>query len=101
MKKALIFAGLVLVAGWNGSIYAKAMETEATTANRHNWEQMSTDFEIIPTDSHEFTYWKNFIRHTRTCEVSLKIKTTVYYCDLHNHTRTSTELDGTVHSYNH
>ncbi|SHH00966.1 hypothetical protein SAMN05421807_10360 [Virgibacillus chiguensis] len=67
----------------------------------HEWKQKSSDINYIHTGSHEFTYWKNFMRHKRTCHISQKIKTTVYYCDLHNHTKSKTVHVETVHSEQH
>ncbi len=70
-------------------------------ATLHKWEKVSTDVNMIHTGSHEFTYWKNFMRHTRTCDISQKVKTIVYYCDLHNHTKSESIHIETVHSERH
>ncbi|WP_099159739.1 hypothetical protein [Virgibacillus ndiopensis] len=68
---------------------------------QHNWEKSSTNYDRIHTGSHEYTYWKNFMRETRTCDISIKIKTVVYYCDLHDHTKSTTHLEETIHSGRH
>src|SRR5690625_1830196 len=73
-------------------------ESNGTT---HNWVEYSTSFETIEVGTHEYSYWKNFIRHTRTCHISHVIKTVVYYCDEHDHTKVETELVETIHSGNH
>ncbi|MFD1037494.1 hypothetical protein ACFQ3N_03520 [Virgibacillus byunsanensis] len=84
------------------AVEAKAQENEIGYKDvQHNWLEFSTGYETIETDSHEYTYWKNFMRHTRTCDISHKIKTVVYYCDLHNHTNSKSFLEETIHSFRH
>ncbi|GAB3794364.1 hypothetical protein [Virgibacillus kimchii] len=75
-----------------------ASETNGST---HNWEEYSTSHETIEVGTHEYSYWKNLIRHTRTCHISHVIKTVVYYCDEHDHTKIETEVVETIHSGNH
>lgn len=72
-----------------------------TEDSEHNWQESSTDYNTIQTGSHEYTYWKNFIRETHTCEISQRIKTVVYYCDIHDHTKSETEVEETIHSGRH
>ncbi|WP_163971891.1 hypothetical protein [Oceanobacillus halotolerans] len=67
----------------------------------HNWEQYSSETNVIEAGSHEFTYWKNFIQRTRTCNLSYEIKTVVYYCDIHDHTRSETFIEEEHHSEDH
>ena len=68
---------------------------------QHNWKEYSTDTNIFQNDSHDITYWKNFISYTRTCNISHKVKTVVYYCDMHDHTKSETYLEDITHSENH
>ncbi|MUK90197.1 hypothetical protein GMD78_17635 [Ornithinibacillus sp. L9] len=72
-----------------------------TAETKHNWKEYSTDYEIIEVGTHEYTYWKNFIRHKRTCHISHRIKTVVYYCDIHDHTKSETFLEEIIHSEKH
>ncbi len=76
---------------------AEEMEVE----QQHNWEESGTNHEVIQTETHNYYYWKNFIRQTGTCEISLKLKTVVYYCDLHNHTKTKSNIEERLHSEKH
>lgn len=80
------------------AVEAKPVE-EGTEA--HNWQEYSTHYEIIEAGSHEYTYWKNFIERTRTCDISHKMKSVVYYCDVHGHTDSEIYLDETIHSHEH
>ncbi|SHG35796.1 hypothetical protein [Ornithinibacillus halophilus] len=83
-----------------GSSFAEEVNDESQ-ANKHNWQVYSTDYEEIDVGTHEYTYWKNFIRQKRTCQISHRIKTTVYYCDAHDHTRSETHLEEIIHSERH
>lgn len=78
-----------------------AHESHPQDKLEHNWEEYSTDFHEIEAGSHKFTYWKNFMKHTRTCHITHKIKTVVYYCDLHDHTKSESFLEETIHSSPH
>lgn len=52
---------------------AEIIEGDTTTDEiEHNWEISSTNYEIIHVDTHEYTYWKNFLGETRTCDVFIK-----------------------------
>ncbi|MFC3041876.1 hypothetical protein ACFOGI_16700 [Virgibacillus xinjiangensis] len=87
------------VAIWpSEEIQAKVEEGEELS---HNWEESSTSEDIIHADSHEYTYWKNFLRVTRTCDISHRVTTTVYYCDVHDHTKSETNLEEVMHSGKH
>ncbi|MBP1971288.1 hypothetical protein J2Z83_003427 [Virgibacillus natechei] len=83
------------------SFFVYDNENTVLDETQHNWEEYSTDTEIIHTGSHEYTYWKNFGRESRTCNISHKIKTVVYYCDVHDHTYSETFLEETIHSEDH
>ncbi|WP_085991236.1 hypothetical protein [Oceanobacillus senegalensis] len=67
----------------------------------HNWVEYSTDFNEVDGGTHEYTYWKNFIKRTRTCQKTHMIKTVIYYCDKHDHVKSETFLDETTHSHRH
>ncbi|GAA0419367.1 MAG: hypothetical protein ACQEWU_10915 [Bacillota bacterium] len=67
----------------------------------HNWQEYHTETSFIKTGTHEYKYWKNFMRHKRTCEIYQKLKTIVYYCDVHDHAKSETIHEGTVHSEKH
>ena len=104
MRKIIVLSLIILITslsniGITGAA-SNSMETE-TAGSTHNWIEYSTGYETIEVGSHEYSYWKNFIRHTRTCHISHVIKTVVYYCDEHDHTKTETELVETIHSGNH
>ncbi len=68
---------------------------------QHNWQEYSTHYETVKVRSHDYTYWKNFIEKTRTCNVSHKLKAVVYYCDVHDHTHSEIFLEDTIHSEKH
>ncbi len=72
-----------------------------TTDMQHNWKKYGTDINVFQTDTHEVTYWKNFMRYSRTCNISHEVKTIVYYCGLHDHTKSETFLEEITHSVNH
>ncbi|MGJ9457746.1 hypothetical protein [Oceanobacillus sp. CF4.6] len=72
-----------------------------TTDVQHDWKEYGTDINVFQTDSHDVTYWKNFMRYSRTCNISHKVKTVVYYCELHDHTKSETFLEDITHSVNH
>jgi hypothetical protein len=67
----------------------------------HNWQVQDTYEEQVDGGTHEFTYWKNFMRYTRTCQVIHHIKVVVYYCDVHDETKTESTLIKTEHSERH
>ncbi|WP_157087658.1 hypothetical protein [Oceanobacillus damuensis] len=71
------------------------------TAVEHNWVEYSTDIKEMEVDTHDITYWKNLMRYTRTCTISHVIRTVVYYCDIHDHTKSETFLDDVIHSEKH
>ncbi|CDQ38836.1 hypothetical protein BN990_01111 [Virgibacillus salexigens] len=75
--------------------------TEDDSNKSHNWQEYSRDTNIIDTGTHEFTYWKNFMKHKRTCQISQKVETIVYYCDVHDHTKSETKYLETIHSHKH
>ncbi len=77
------------------------MERTPHNHEGHNWKQSSVDYHVIEAGEHEFSYWKNFMKHSRTCHISHRIKTVVYYCDIHGHTKSETTLDEINHSVKH
>ncbi|WP_139223995.1 hypothetical protein [Lentibacillus halodurans] len=83
-----------------GLMQAEAKPNEGET-KQHNWQEYSTHYETVDAGSHEYTYWKNFIERTRTCDISHKLKSVVYYCDLHDHTDSQIFLEETIHSEKH
>jgi hypothetical protein len=93
---------LTLIHG-NGIVLAeeKPMERIPHNHEEHNWKQSSVDYHTIEVGEHEFSYWKNFMKHSRTCHISHRIKTVVYYCDIHGHTKSETILDEIIHSVKH
>ncbi|UJL45481.1 hypothetical protein KFZ58_13855 [Virgibacillus sp. NKC19-16] len=105
MKKFSLAIGLALMIFLpmdlpKAAAEANPQETEEGDSE-HNWQEYSTDYNTIQTGSHEYTYWKNFMRETGTCEISQRIKTVVYYCDIHDHTKSETEVEETTHSGRH
>jgi hypothetical protein len=104
MRKILAIGFIILVSSLSNTLIADATVSNTepeTSGSTHNWVEYSTSYDTIEVGSHEYSYWKNFIRHTRTCHISHVIKTVVYYCDEHDHTKTETELTETIHSGNH
>jgi hypothetical protein len=97
--------GIFLITTLLGSGIAFAttdsMERTPTTNEEHNWKQSSIDYHTIEVGEHEFSYWKNFMKHSRTCHISHRVKTVVYYCDIHGHTKSETILDEIIHSVKH
>jgi hypothetical protein len=92
----------MIMAG-TGSVFAQVENFERipTSLEEHNWQEYSVDYDIIEVGSHEYNYWKNFMKRTRTCHISHRIKTVVYYCDIHDHTKSETILDKIIHSEKH
>ena len=81
---------------------AATMETDGEVSmQQHNWKVYHTDHSVIEAGTHDFTYWKNFMRKTRTCHITHEMKTVVYYCDLHDHTKSETSLIKVNHSLGH
>lgn len=93
----------MLFALWIPITYAEVgiLERVPTSIEKHNWKQSSIHYDMIEAGEHEYTYWKNFMRKSRTCQISHRIKTIVYYCDEHNHTKVETILDEVIHSHKH
>ncbi|MFA1820321.1 hypothetical protein ACDX78_09070 [Virgibacillus oceani] len=104
MRKKTVISLVILISLLSNlmltNVSAAEIEKEGDSAE-HNWVEYSTSFETIEVGTHEYSYWKNLIRHTRTCHISHVIKTVVYYCDEHDHTKVETELVETIHSGNH
>lgn len=67
----------------------------------HDWRISSTASDIIDMGTHTYSYWKNLMQHNRTCEISHQMKTKVYYCSIHNHTKSKTVLEEIIHSESH
>ncbi|WP_135108516.1 hypothetical protein [Lentibacillus salicampi] len=78
---------------------AKPVENE--TEEQHNWVEYSIHYKTVEAGSHEYTYWKNFIERTSTCHISHRLKSVVYYCDVHDHTDSKIYLEETIHSNEH
>ncbi|WP_053219894.1 hypothetical protein [Virgibacillus senegalensis] len=93
---------LTFLLGFLGSVPVFASPEEAEeSGGEHNWERMDTEYETIPIDTHTYTVWRNFIRKTRECEISHRVKTDVWYCDLHHHTRSASTIEEVIHSERH
>ncbi|WP_051382045.1 MULTISPECIES: hypothetical protein [Sediminibacillus] len=97
--KIILLSGLMVIVG-PFSVFASPEKVEESSVE-HNWERMDTEYEIVPVDTHTYTVWRNFIRKTRKCDISHRIKTDVWYCDLHHHTRSSSSIDEIIHSEEH
>ncbi|MBM7572166.1 hypothetical protein [Aquibacillus albus] len=68
---------------------------------QHNWKKTGSEFEMIPADTHEYTVWHNFIKKKRKCDITYKVMTEVWYCEIHHHTKTEVSLEETIHSHEH
>ena len=106
MKQLILNSVLIvmvsLIAGLTNEAEAKPLEVETgNEGEQHNWQEYSTHYETVEAGSHEYTYWKNFIERTRTCNISYKLKSVVYYCDVHDHTDSEIHLEETIHSHDH
>jgi len=104
MRKMIVICLLILITSLSSTMISDATAAELEgerNESKHNWIEYSTSYETIEVGTHEYSYWKNLIRHTRTCHVSHVIKTIVYYCDEHDHTKVETELADTIHSGDH
>ncbi|MBR3117836.1 MULTISPECIES: hypothetical protein [Oceanobacillus] len=106
MKK-LIFAVvllqvIVLAVSYN-TVNAEVIEHESNDkeSSHHNWVEYSTDTTVLEVGSHEGSYMKNLLRYSYVCDISHKIKTVVYYCDEHDHTKSETFLEEVIHSEEH
>jgi hypothetical protein len=104
MRKMIVLSFIILISSLSNTMIADAtaniMQTE-TNGSTHNWVEYSTSYDTIEVGTHEYSYWKNLSRHTRTCHISHVIKTVVYYCADHDHTKSEIELVETIHSGNH
>ncbi|MDL4842208.1 hypothetical protein [Aquibacillus rhizosphaerae] len=67
----------------------------------HNWAKTSSELKMVHDDSHQYDVWHNFIKKSVTCDITHKIKTEIWYCDLHNHTKSEVSLEETIHSHKH
>lgn len=83
------------------SAEVEVLERTPRNIEQHNWKQSSVDYSVIDAGTHEYNYWKNFMKKTRTCQIYHRIKTVVYYCDIHNHTKSETTLEKIIHSERH
>ncbi|MFD1362068.1 hypothetical protein [Lentibacillus salinarum] len=103
MKHSILmtFAAMIVFVSSLTETAAQPTENEQPDGEQHNWGEYSTHYETIDARSHEYTYWKNFIERTRTCDISHKIKSVVYYCDVHDHTDTEIFLEEIIHSEEH
>lgn len=99
MKKIIVLCFIMFVLILPNTIFANA--NSDINDPDHNWEEYSTSYDLIEVGTHEYSYWRNLFRHTRTCHISHKLKTTVYYCADHDHTKSETELVEIIHSGNH
>lgn len=102
MKKCLIVVSLVLTFLGVGSVSIQAEENqESEYEGHHHWVKSSEDYHEIEAGTHDYSYWKNFIKYDRTCLKTHIIRTVVYYCHTHNHTKSETFLHETKHSLEH
>ncbi|MCT2534256.1 hypothetical protein NC661_09995 [Aquibacillus koreensis] len=107
MKKLLTFTFILAVIMFQtDSLEAVKENTENDVmkeeiSNNHKWKQTSSEMKMVHADSHDYDVWRNFIKKTVTCDITHKIKTEVWYCELHNHTKSEVSLEETIHSYKH
>lgn len=102
-KRGMMLAGAFFILLSGEISYAKVDDGTVTPVEEkeHNWQVQDTYTEKVDGGEHEFTYWKNFMRHTRTCQIIHHIKVVVYYCDVHDETKTESTLIKTEHSGRH
>ena len=74
---------------------------ETKEEEKHNWRKTSSEVRVVEGDSHEYTVRHNFVKRKRTCDITHKIKTDVWYCDIHDHTKSKISLEETIHSRKH
>lgn len=105
LRNAIFTIGFTLLLYFSIGLHqawAEIMEQDTTTGEtEHNWIESSVNYETIYVDTHEYTYWKNFLREKRSCDIFHKIKTVVYYCDIHGHTKSESHLVEVIHSEKH
>ncbi|WP_010094352.1 hypothetical protein [Ornithinibacillus scapharcae] len=101
VRLSIIFGILIVFGVPSAFAEVKILERVPTTIEKHNWKQSSVHYDVVEVGEHEYTYWKNFIRQSRTCQISHRIKTIVYYCEEHNHTKVETVVDEVIHSNKH
>ncbi|MFD2629898.1 hypothetical protein [Oceanobacillus kapialis] len=103
-KRSIMLAGILFIL-FNGELAFAELDDGSTSPveekKEPNWQVQDTYIEKVDGGEHEFTYWKNFMRHTRTCQVTHHIKVVVYYDDVHDQTKTESTLIKTEHSARH
>lgn len=100
MKKWIIVLGAILVLSTinMSSIYAA---TDKSEMDHHNWVEYSVDYHEVDAGTHEYSYWKNFMKRERTCQITHVIKTDTFYCNKHDHIKVETTLENIMHSHQH
>ncbi|MDC3414335.1 hypothetical protein NC797_14985 [Aquibacillus sp. 3ASR75-11] len=82
--------------------YGESIKSDMLIAKTpHNWEVSNVDYTKKNVRTHDYKIFDNFIRKTRQCDVDQKIKTVVWYCDLHGETKSATYLLEREHSEQH
>ncbi|WP_138415196.1 hypothetical protein [Aquibacillus sediminis] len=103
---SLTIALIVTIAPLYSSLASSTDEEEEpevveTDESNHNWKKTSSQLEMVHEDTHEYTAWHNFVKRTFKCDITHKIRTDVWYCDIHDHTKSDVSLEETIHSRDH
>lgn len=100
MKKMMVVIAILVLSTFSiSSIHADMNTLESN--DEHNWVEHRIDYHEVDGGTHEYSYWKNFIKRERTCHITHVIKTITYYCDKHDHIKVDTLLEKTKHSHHH
>lgn len=102
--KSLLFLFVLLGGAFfpvSAAGHPETQQNDTIQSVPHNWKKSSTDHTKVDAYQHDYTIWDNFQNKTRTCSVSHEIKTVVWYCDLHNHTKSEVSIEETIHSNQH
>lgn len=101
MKRWMFNIGIIMMVWGMSFVSVHAEETQIIEQEEHNWIESSEDYHEIEAGTHDFSYWKNFMKYNRTCLKTNIIRTVVYYCDIHDHTKSESILHDTKHSLEH
>ncbi|MFD1334289.1 hypothetical protein ACFQ4N_01690 [Oceanobacillus iheyensis] len=98
----LLILTLVLIFSFNHiETIAEPLEGDTPKNTIHQWKEIENHVEKIHVDTHDIEYRRNFIKETRPCKIYHHIRTIVYYCEIHGHTKVETILEKVEHSEDH
>ncbi|SDJ76695.1 hypothetical protein [Sediminibacillus albus] len=99
--KLLAIIGSLFLLNPNSILSAQVTPEHDETAVPHKWEKMKPQYDTVKVDTHTYTLWRNFLKKTRNCDISHKLRTDIWYCEIHNHTKVETSIEEIIHSEKH